>query len=238
VKESTRETPVGIAPPPRLSFIPLRDTGLAAFLDAIGEVNARTLDRYDLWSARDGGNLRHAEEMFAALSDIDRDEGLWHLAFDGEGLAGCLVPQRLDEETGMVNYFGVVPGAAAATARFRAKAVSLLEAVGMRYHLRPRRRERADDRILERAGFTQLRAHVFKAEALTCRDRRGSRPNLIEKPGALQDGATQPGGNLRSARSSCPSTPRCSETRSATPRASPRRRAPNWSASMSSTRRS
>lgn len=151
-----------------LRLVPLRDCGLPAFRAALARINARTLDRYDLESSGRSGNAGHAEEMFIALSDIDRDEGLWSLAEDAEGLAGCVVPQRLDAHTGAVNYFGVVParrrrgyGAAlfslGASALFAAGARKVVCDLDLANH--------PFLRILERAGARRaFRTWVFKAE--------------------------------------------------------------------------
>lgn len=108
-KESFAVTAPPSASPGNLRYAPLSGCGHAAFRDAIERINARTLDRYDIESSSRAGNPRHAEEMFLALSDIERDESRWTLAFDEEGLAGLAVPQMVDEETGVMNYFGVVP---------------------------------------------------------------------------------------------------------------------------------
>lgn len=152
----------------RLTYKTLAETGYSAFIDGIAAVNAQTLDRYDLWSARSEGHLPHAEEMFIALSDIDRREDYWRLAYDGDGLAGCLVPQKIDDGVGVVNYFGVVPakrGRGYGAGLFAA-GVGLLVARGLsRIVIDLDTENHPVIRIVERAGFRRdFRAWVFKTD--------------------------------------------------------------------------
>ncbi len=96
--------------PIRTTFKTLEAVGEAKFIDAIQRVTEGTLDRDDLACVGTHGPLKAAMDYFTLLKDMDFDEKWWRLAYgDQEELIGLVVPQRFNEEGGVINYIGVVP---------------------------------------------------------------------------------------------------------------------------------
>ncbi|MBU5590169.1 hypothetical protein KQI89_00165 [Clostridium sp. MSJ-4] len=94
----------------RLIFKSLEDTGQMEYIEAIKEVTEGTLDEDDLSSIKEIGYKKAAEKYFNELKDIDFNKKWWKLAYTGDNdLLGLVVPQRFNEDTGAINYIGVVP---------------------------------------------------------------------------------------------------------------------------------
>ncbi|WP_032121172.1 hypothetical protein [Clostridium amazonitimonense] len=94
----------------RLIFKSLEDTGQMEYIEAIKEVTEGTLDEEDLSSIKEIGHKKAAEKYFNELKDIDFNKKWWKLAYTKDNdLLGLVVPQRFNEDTGAINYIGVVP---------------------------------------------------------------------------------------------------------------------------------
>lgn len=93
-----------------LYFSTLEQVGSQEFINAIEKVTAGTLDEDDLAWVKEFGSKEAAIKYFNLLKDIDYNEGWWKLAYnEQQELLGLVVPQRLTEDIGGINYIGVVP---------------------------------------------------------------------------------------------------------------------------------
>ena len=95
----------------RLRFVAMSETTRESFREMIERVTEGTLDRSDAGERRLHGPVRASERYIELLEEIDPDTSLWQLAWDRERCIGLVVPQRLDDERGTINYIGVVPEA-------------------------------------------------------------------------------------------------------------------------------
>lgn len=104
VGETTQVTPT------RLIYRSLKEVGADKFIEAIKLVTENTLDRYDENEVKTLGAEQAAIGYFNNLRDIDDNDDWWMLGCDTLGVfAGLIVPQRLDDKTGVINYIGVIP---------------------------------------------------------------------------------------------------------------------------------
>lgn len=93
-----------------LYFSTLGQVGSREFINAIEKVTEGTLDEDDLAWVKEFGSKEAAIKYFNLLKDIDYNEGWWKLAYnEQQELLGLVVPQRLTEDIGGINYIGVVP---------------------------------------------------------------------------------------------------------------------------------
>lgn len=93
-----------------LYFSTLEQVGSNEYINAIEKVTAGTLDEDDLAWVKEFGSKEAAIKYFNLLKDIDYNEGWWKLAYNQEQeLLGLVVPQRLTEGIGGINYIGVIP---------------------------------------------------------------------------------------------------------------------------------
>lgn len=93
-----------------LYFSTLEQIGSNEFINAIEKVTVGTLDEDDLAWVKEFGSKEAAIKYFNLLKDIDYTEGWWKLAYNREQeLLGLVVPQRLTEGIGGINYIGVIP---------------------------------------------------------------------------------------------------------------------------------
>lgn len=93
-----------------LYFSTLEQIGSNEFINAIEKVTVGTLDEDDLAWVKEFGSKEAAIKYFNLLKDIDYNEGWWKLAYNREQeLLGLVVPQRLTEGIGGINYIGVIP---------------------------------------------------------------------------------------------------------------------------------
>lgn len=96
--------------PQRLTYKTLQEVGETAFVKAIEQVTENTLDRDDIDSIAENGAEKAAQIYFDLLKDIEFNDTWWRLAYDSAcELVGLVVPQKFDDETGAINYIGVVP---------------------------------------------------------------------------------------------------------------------------------
>ena len=94
----------------RLNYKTLNDVGEKQFLDAIENVTMNTLDRDDIESVSVNGSKEAARLYFELLKEMDFNDTWWRLAYESNGdFVGLVVPQRINEIKGVVNYIGVVP---------------------------------------------------------------------------------------------------------------------------------
>lgn len=93
-----------------ITFRSLNEVGEKEFIKAIELVSVNTLDMEDQLSIRTLGSERAALDYYNTLKSIDLNGEWWQLAYDSqENLIGLVVPQKLDETYGAINYIGVVP---------------------------------------------------------------------------------------------------------------------------------
>ncbi|QNO14252.1 GNAT family N-acetyltransferase [Alkalicella caledoniensis] len=93
-----------------ITFRSLNVVGEKEFVKAIELVSINTLDTEDQLSIETLGSEAAALEYYNILKSIDLNGHWWQLAYDrNEDLVGLVVPQKLDETHGAINYIGVVP---------------------------------------------------------------------------------------------------------------------------------
>jgi len=93
----------------RLDYKTLSEVGKEAFLTAISEVTQGTLDREDERVYKERGKEKAAEEHMNLLKDIGDRDDTWYLAYEQGVFVGLVIPQKIDKQTGVINYIGVVP---------------------------------------------------------------------------------------------------------------------------------
>jgi ribosomal protein S18 acetylase RimI-like enzyme len=94
----------------RLQFRPMSDVGEDEFERAVGRVTVGTLDREDRARVRKSGAAEAARWYMQILKEAKFEPGDWLLGYLADGaLCGLVVPQRLDDKEGTINYIGVVP---------------------------------------------------------------------------------------------------------------------------------
>ncbi len=96
--------------PDRLTFRSLAETGEAEYVTAIERVTTGTLDRDLMRDVAESGPAKAARDYVNTLKDMESCSDRWLLAYLPDGrLCGLVVPQRLDDKEGCINYVGVVP---------------------------------------------------------------------------------------------------------------------------------
>ncbi len=94
----------------RLQFRPMSDVGEDEFAMAVGQVTVGTLDREDRARVRKCGAAEAARWYMRILKEAKFEPTDWLLGYLADGrLCGLVVPQRLDDKEGTINYIGVVP---------------------------------------------------------------------------------------------------------------------------------
>lgn len=94
----------------RLTFKNLEEIGMDSFIEAIEKVTYETLDRDDIECVKEFGNKQAAANYFNQLKDIDFNKEWWRLAYTyNNKLIGLIIPQKLNEDVGAINYIGVIP---------------------------------------------------------------------------------------------------------------------------------
>jgi RimJ/RimL family protein N-acetyltransferase/predicted N-acetyltransferase YhbS len=94
----------------RLQLRPMADVGEDEFERAVGRVTVGTLDRQDRARVRKCGAAEAARWYMQILKEGEFKPSEWLLGYLADGrLCGLVVPQRLDEKEGTINYIGVVP---------------------------------------------------------------------------------------------------------------------------------
>jgi RimJ/RimL family protein N-acetyltransferase/predicted N-acetyltransferase YhbS len=94
----------------RLKFRPVSDVGEDAFARAVGRVTVGTLDRQDRARVRKCGAAETARWFMRILKEGEFKPTEWLLGYLADGrLCGLVVPKRLDDREGTIDYIGVVP---------------------------------------------------------------------------------------------------------------------------------
>ncbi len=94
----------------RLVFRSRKSVGDDGFIEAICQVTRDTLDQNDLDALERYGDQPAAKRLFEVLRQIDDRRDWWQLAYCDRNLfAGLVVPQKIGESTGAINYIGVAP---------------------------------------------------------------------------------------------------------------------------------
>jgi len=108
-KSYTYENP---EPPHRhgtLTYHTIGDAGDEAFIKAIMEVTAGTLDKLMAEDAARLGGENAAKEYFDNIKIYDFNPDWWRLGYLNDELIGLIVPQKFDDTAGGINYVGVLP---------------------------------------------------------------------------------------------------------------------------------
>ena len=94
----------------RLAFRSMSDAGEDAFAMAVGRVTVGTLDRQDRARLRKHGAAETARGYMQILKEGEFKPAEWLLGYLADGrLCGLVVPKRLDDREGTIDYIGVVP---------------------------------------------------------------------------------------------------------------------------------
>jgi RimJ/RimL family protein N-acetyltransferase len=94
----------------RLKFRSMADAGEYTFEQAIGQVTVGTLDREDRARLKNHGAAETASWYMRILKEGDFEPTDWQLGYIAdERLCGLVVPKRLDDREGTIDYIGVVP---------------------------------------------------------------------------------------------------------------------------------
>lgn len=99
-------------PPPvmeGLAFKSVAQTGEALFLETVQRVTVGTLDSLMAADAAALGADEAARIYVDGLKTLHYDSDWWRLAYQGDDLVGLIVPQRLGDTVGAINYIGVLP---------------------------------------------------------------------------------------------------------------------------------
>jgi len=96
--------------PARLDYRTLASVGESTFTHAVERVTEATLDRQDLARIEKSGIAETARWYVQTLKESDFEPADWLLAYLADGrLCGLVVPKRLDDKEGAIDYIGVVP---------------------------------------------------------------------------------------------------------------------------------
>jgi ribosomal protein S18 acetylase RimI-like enzyme len=94
----------------RLRFKSMADIGEYSFEQAIGQVTVGTLDREDRARTRKSGVAETARWYMQILKEGEFRPTEWLVGYLRDGrLCGLVVPKRLDDKEGTIDYLGVVP---------------------------------------------------------------------------------------------------------------------------------
>jgi RimJ/RimL family protein N-acetyltransferase len=94
----------------RLEFRPLSRVGEDEFTIAVGRVTVGTLDRQDRARVRRCGAAETARWYMRVLKEEGFKPADWLLGYLADGrLCGLVVPKRLNDREGTIDYIGVVP---------------------------------------------------------------------------------------------------------------------------------
>ena len=94
----------------RLEFRPMSRVGEDEFTIAVGRVTVGTLDRRDRARLRKSGAAETARWYMRVLKEGEFRPAQWLLGYLDDGrLCGLVVPKRLNDREGTIDYIGVVP---------------------------------------------------------------------------------------------------------------------------------
>jgi len=93
-----------------LTYRSIAETGEEIFVSAVKEATAGTLDRLMADDAARLGGDRAALEYVGSMKELDFNADWWRLGYCGGELAGLVLPQKLGDTIGAINYIGVLPG--------------------------------------------------------------------------------------------------------------------------------
>lgn len=141
----------------RLKFRPMSEAGEYSFEQAIGQVTVGTLDREDRARLKKHGAAETAGWYMRVLKQGSFEPTEWLLGYLADGtLCGLVVPKRLDDREGTIDYLGVVPEMRGSGYGFDllAKGTALLQAKGFKTVVAETDSENLPFHAeLERAGF-------------------------------------------------------------------------------------
>jgi len=119
----------------RLKFRSLSDVGEYSFEQAVGQVTVGTLDRADRARLKKNGAAETASWYMRILRAGGCEPTDWLLGYLADGrLCGLVVPRRLSDREGTIDYLGVVPELRGSGYGFDllAKGTALLQAKGFK----------------------------------------------------------------------------------------------------------
>ena len=94
----------------RLRFKSMAEVGEQEFERAVGRVTVGTFDREDRARLRKSGAAETARWYMCILREGEVKPAEWLLGYVPDGrLCGLVVPKRLDDKEGTIDYIGVVP---------------------------------------------------------------------------------------------------------------------------------
>ncbi|WP_432667474.1 GNAT family N-acetyltransferase [Wukongibacter baidiensis] len=93
----------------RLFYKSLREVGARLFIKTIQEVTKATLDQEDKLSALNLGVEEAAKDYFSILKSIDYSIDNWYIGYRNNKCIGLIIPQKLKDNVGAINYIGVIP---------------------------------------------------------------------------------------------------------------------------------
>lgn len=93
----------------RLLYKSLQEVGQSLFVETIEEVTKETMDREDKLSILQLGDKKAAEDHFHDLKSFDFSVENWFIAYLRDQIVGLIIPQKLTDDIGAINYIGVVP---------------------------------------------------------------------------------------------------------------------------------
>lgn len=93
----------------RLLYKSLKEVGEQLFIKTIQEVTKATLDQEDKLSVLNLGAKEAAKDYFNILKSIDFSIDNWFIGYKNNKYIGLIIPQRLKDNVGAINYIGVIP---------------------------------------------------------------------------------------------------------------------------------
>lgn len=93
----------------RLFYKSLREVGEKFFIETILEVTKATLDQEDELSVLNSGAEEAAKDYFNILKSIDYSIDNWFIGYKNNKCIGLIIPQKLKDNVGAINYIGVIP---------------------------------------------------------------------------------------------------------------------------------
>lgn len=92
-----------------LTFKSLNEVGKDKFINIIKKVTRKTLDKEDELTVEKSGEEEHAINHYYTLKSIENSPKNWFLGYRESKIIGLVIPQKLNNELGAINYIGVIP---------------------------------------------------------------------------------------------------------------------------------